>query len=57
MYQEMANRCTGFANTYLSLDKDSRPKTSKQAAAYANLPSAVLCQAIRDVKSKTVKIS
>lgn len=52
MYQLMADRCTGFANAYLNLDKDSRPKTSKDAAAHAGLPSAVLNQALRDVKSK-----
>lgn len=53
MYQEMADRCTDFANTYLGLNKEFRPKTSKEAAQYSEkLPSAVLNQAIREIKSK-----
>lgn len=52
MYQLMTDRCTDFANAYLSLDKNSRPRTSKEAAVHANLPSAVLSQTIRDIRSK-----
>lgn len=53
MYQEMADRTTEFANNYLKLDKKDRPKTSKEAKEYSKpLPSAVLAQAIRDIKSK-----
>lgn len=53
MYQEMSNRTTEFANNYLKLDKRDRPKTSKEAKEYSEpLPSAVLAQAIRDIKSK-----
>lgn len=53
IYQLMVDRCTEFANVYLSLDKKSRPGTSKEAAQYSEeLPSAVLNQAIRDIKSK-----
>lgn len=53
MYQTMADRCTDFANRYLSLDKRERPKTSKGAAEISEkLPSCVLCQAIRDIKAK-----
>jgi IS605 OrfB family transposase len=52
-YQLMADRVTDFANTYIALDKKSRPKTSKQAKEYSDpLPSAVLVQAIRDIESK-----
>lgn len=52
MYQTMADRVTDFANRYLSLDKKSRPKTSKEAKQYSEpLPSAVLTQAIRDIKA------
>lgn len=49
----MTERCTQFANTYLSLPKEERPKTSKQASKYIDLPSAVLNQAIRDIRSKS----
>lgn len=53
MYQEMSDRTTEFANNYLKLDKRDRPKTSKDAKEYSEpLPSAVLAQAIRDIKSK-----
>ena len=53
MYQTMADRTTGFANRYLSLDKKERPKTSKGAAKISEkLPSCVLCHAIRDLKAK-----
>lgn len=53
MYQEMADRVTEFANNYLGLDKRDRPRTSKEAKEYSRpLPSAVLAQAIRDIKSK-----
>lgn len=53
MYQEMADRVTEFANNYLKLDKNNRPKTSKEAKGYSSpLPSAVLNQAIKDIKSK-----
>jgi IS605 OrfB family transposase len=52
MYQEMADRCTAFANRYLQLDPKNRPKTSKQAKQYSDkLPSAVLNQAIKDIKA------
>lgn len=52
MYQEMADRCTAFANRYLQLDPKTRPKTSKQAQQYSDkLPSAVLNQAIKDIKA------
>ncbi|AOQ23059.1 IS200/IS605 family transposase ISHarch20 [Moorella thermoacetica] len=52
MYQEMADRCTAFANRCLQLDKKDRPKTSKQARQYSEkLPSAVLAQAIRDIRA------
>lgn len=49
----MTDRCTQFANTYLSLSKEERPKTSKQASKHIDLPSAVSNQAIRDIKSKS----
>ncbi len=49
----MADRCTQFGNIYLGLPKENRPKTSKQASEYITLPSAVTCQAIRDIKAKT----
>ncbi|MDQ0287883.1 IS605 OrfB family transposase [Desulfofundulus luciae] len=53
MYQLMADRCTDFANRYLSLDKKERPRTSGEAKKYSEpLPSAVLNQAIRDIKAK-----
>ncbi|RJO62799.1 MAG: transposase [Dehalococcoidia bacterium] len=53
VYQTMAGRCTEFANTYLGLVKELRPRTSKQAGEYSGpLPSAVLNQAIRDICSK-----
>jgi len=53
MYQEVADRVTEFANNYLGLDKKDRPKTSKEAKEHSrSLPSAVLAQAIRDIKSK-----
>jgi IS605 OrfB family transposase len=52
IYQRMADRCTSFANDCLGLDKNAWPKTSEQAAVYADLPSAVLNQAIRDIKSR-----
>jgi len=53
MYQEMADRTTEFANNYLELDEKDRPKTSKEAKEHSKpLPSAVLAQAIRDIKSK-----
>lgn len=53
MYQTMVDRCTDFANRYLSLNKKERPKTSKDAAKISEkLPSCVLCHAIRDIKSK-----
>lgn len=48
----MADRCTQFGNTFLELPKENRPKTSKQASEYITLPSAVTCQAIRDIKGK-----
>lgn len=49
----MAVRTTAFANKYLTLNKEARPKTSKQANEYSDpLPSAVLNQAIRDIASK-----
>lgn len=49
----MADRVTDFANNYLGLDKEERPKTSKSAKKYSKtLPSCVLCHAIRDIKSK-----
>jgi len=50
IYQTMADRNTVFANQYLEQNKDDRPKTSKDAAV--DLPSAVVCQTIRDLKSK-----
>jgi IS605 OrfB family transposase len=53
MYQLMADRVTEFANRYLSLPPDKKPKTSKDAKEYSEkLPSCVLCHAIRDIKSK-----
>ncbi|MCL6559340.1 MAG: transposase, partial [Firmicutes bacterium] len=53
MYQVMAVRVTDFANRYLSLDKKTRPKTSREAKQHSDLlPSAVLNQAIRDIASK-----
>ncbi len=53
MYQEMADRTTEFANSYLRLDKKDRPKTSKEAKEHSKpLPSALLAQAIRDIRSK-----
>lgn len=53
MYQLMADRVTQFANRYLGLAPEERPKTSKEAAEISEpLPSAVLNQAIRDIKSK-----
>jgi IS605 OrfB family transposase len=53
MYQLMADRTTEFANNYLKLDKKDRPRTSKEAKEYSDpLPSAVLTQVIRDIKSK-----
>ncbi|MGB9804682.1 MAG: hypothetical protein ACPLUI_12820, partial [Desulfofundulus sp.] len=53
MYQTMADRCTDFANRYLGLDEKERPRTSKEARGYSDpLPSAVLNQAIRDIKAK-----
>lgn len=49
----MADRTTDFANQYLALDKQTRPKTSKEAKQYSEpLLSAVLCQAIRDIEGK-----
>ncbi len=53
IYQEMADRTTEFANSYLGLDKKDRPKTSREAKEYSKpLPSAILAQAIRDIRSK-----
>lgn len=53
MYQTMADRTTEFANSYLKLGKKDRPKTSKKAKEHSKpLPSAVLAQAIRDIRSK-----
>ncbi|MCS5697348.1 transposase [Desulfofundulus thermocisternus] len=53
VYQEMTDRTTEFANKYLGLDKKDRPKTSKEAKEHSKpLPSAILAQAIRDIKSK-----
>lgn len=53
MYQLMADRVTQFANRYLELAPEERPETSKEAARISEpLPSAVLNQAIRDIKSK-----
>lgn len=53
MYQLMADRVTEFANRYLSLPPDKKPKTSKDAKKYSEeLPSCVLCHAIRDTKSE-----
>ena len=53
MYQLMADRTTDFANRYLSLLPEARPRTSKGAAEISEkLPSCVLCHAIRDIKSK-----
>lgn len=48
----MSDRCTKFGNIYLGLPKEERPKTSKQATDHITLPSAVTCQAIRDIKGK-----
>lgn len=53
IYQTMADCTTAFAKRYLTLDKDARPKTSRDAKEYSDLlPSAVLNQAIRDIRSK-----
>ena len=53
MYQVMADRATAFANRYLSLDKETRPKTSREAKEHSGpLPSAILSQAIRDIRSR-----
>lgn len=52
MYRVMTERCTSFANKYLALDKESRLKTSKQSQLSEKLPSAVINQAIRDIKGK-----
>jgi len=53
MYQLMADRVTQFANRYLDLAPGERPKTSKKAAKISDpLPSALLNQAIRDIKLK-----
>lgn len=53
IYQTMADCTTAFAKRYLTLDKEARPKTSRDAKEYSDLlPSAVLNQAIRDIRSK-----
>jgi putative transposase len=50
IYQTMADRNTVFANQYLKTNKKDRPRTSKDAPV--DLPSAVVCQTIRDMRSK-----
>lgn len=53
MYQTMADRVTNFANRCLDLEPGKRPKTSKEAARISEpLPSAVLNQALRDLKAR-----
>jgi len=52
MYQLMADRVTEFANRYLSLPREKRPRTSKEAARISDpLPAVVLNQAIRDIRA------
>jgi len=50
IYQTMVDRNTAFANQYLKTNKEDRPRTTKDVSV--KLPSAVICQTIRDLKAK-----
>ena len=49
MYRLIANSTTALANRIVAMPKNDRPETSGDIS-YKNVPSAVVCQLIRDVR-------